>query len=161
MRGNTTPLPRRDMPADLRALDSASRLMDSVFRIPGTRIRFGLDPLLGLIPGLGEGLSAAISGGLAIAMLRHGANGPLVLRMVGNIALDSLVGSVPLLGDLFDVAFKANRRNLRLLIRFHEQGGSRGPVWPWLLLATALLLGLILLVVWGVWKGLSALLHAL
>jgi hypothetical protein len=154
--GNNT----RPVPDELRALDSATRLMDSVFRIPGTQIRFGIDPLLSLIPGLGEGLSAVVSGGLVLAMLRHGANGPLVLRMVGNVALDALVGSIPLLGDLFDVAFKANRRNLRLLMRFHEQGGSRGPVWPWLLLAAGLLLSLVLLVLWGVWQGLSALLQA-
>ncbi len=131
---------KHNIPDGIHHLDSLTRLMDSQFRIPGTNIRFGLDPILGLVPGFGEGAALLISGGISLAMLRHGANGMLVLRMIGNLALDALVGSIPILGDLFDVAYKANRRNLALLIRFHERGGKKGPVWPYLLGAALLIL---------------------
>jgi hypothetical protein len=142
------------LPPELRYLDQLTRLMDSAFRIPGTRFRFGLDPLIGLIPGLGEGVSLVISGGLVLAMVRHGISGPLLLRMVGNLALDAAVGLVPVLGDLFDVGFKANRRNLHLLLEHHRQGKPRKPALPYAIAAFLLLALLPLLfiglVVWGI-----------
>jgi len=85
--------------------------------VPGTGVRFGLDPILGLIPGLGDVAGAALSGYLVLLAARLGAPRVVVLRMVANVAVDSIVGSVPLLGDLFDVAWKSNTRNLALLER--------------------------------------------
>jgi len=85
--------------------------------VPGTGVRFGLDPILGLIPGLGDVAGAALSGYLVLLAARLGAPRVVVLRMVANVAVDSVVGSVPLLGDLFDVAWKSNTRNLALLER--------------------------------------------
>jgi hypothetical protein len=89
--------------------------------MPGTEVRFGLDPILGLIPGLGDVAGAALSGYLVLLAARLGAPRVVVLRMVANVALDSIVGSVPLLGDAFDVAWKANTRNLALLERAIER----------------------------------------
>ncbi len=89
-------------------------------RVPGTRFRFGLDPVIGLVPGLGDAVGAAFSALILLAGVRLGAPPVVLLRMVGNIALDALVGAVPVLGDAFDFGFKANRRNLALLERWER-----------------------------------------
>lgn len=112
------------LPHDVR-LDALRRwavLLDSYFRVPGTRIRFGLDAIIGLVPGLGE-LSAPVFAGMILlqaARLRL----PLVVqaRMVLNAGLDMLLGLVPLLGDVADVFWKANLRNLALLERHARPG---------------------------------------
>jgi hypothetical protein len=109
--------PRNSLPAT-RAV---ARLLDEAIRIPGTNIRVGLDPLLGLIPGLGDVLGGALSGYVIILASRHGAPPSVLGRMLGNVLIDSAVGSVPLLGDLFDAGWKANSRNLALLERHLEQ----------------------------------------
>jgi hypothetical protein len=92
-----------------------ARLMDSAFVIPGTRVRAGLDALLGLVPGVGDLAAGAIGLFLILQARELGASRWLQARMVGNLLLDTAVGSVPLLGDAFDVLFKANLRNLKLL----------------------------------------------
>lgn len=92
-----------------------AQLLDQAVRVPGTRIGLGLDALLGLLPGAGDLASGALASyGLWVAQ-RLGAPRTLLLRMAANIAIDTVVGSVPVLGDLFDVAFKSNTRNLALL----------------------------------------------
>ncbi len=91
------------------------RLFEQAFRIPGTNWRFGIDALLGLIPGLGD-LAGALAAGYGVWLARRmGAPAALQVRMLGNVALDALGGAVPLLGDLFDFAFKAQLRNRALL----------------------------------------------
>jgi hypothetical protein len=92
-----------------------SRLLDSAFTIPGTRYRFGLDPLIGLVPGLGDAVSAVFSGYIIIQASRLGAPRSVVTRMIANVALDTVVGWIPVLGDLFDVAWKSNLKNMALL----------------------------------------------
>lgn len=105
-----------DRPADpIERIRSVSRLMDEAFRIPGTRFRVGLDGLLGLIPGVGDVTGAAMGGWIVVSAARLGAPPSLLLRMLVNVGLDALVGGVPVVGDLFDFAFKAHRRNFRLL----------------------------------------------
>ncbi len=103
-----------DHPA-LRRTRLAARLLDSALRVPGTERRVGLDPIVGLIPGYGDALAAALSmyvvGEAAVA----GAPKGTLLRMCANVAVDALVGSVPVLGDLFDAGWKANERNVALL----------------------------------------------
>lgn len=99
----------------LERLDVLSRLLDTAWRIPGTNIRFGLDATLGLVPVLGDAAGAVLSLYILAEARRLGIPGTVMARMLGNIALDSMVGSVPLLGSVFDVAYRANRRNLRLL----------------------------------------------
>jgi hypothetical protein len=95
-----------------------AKLLDTAVGVPGTKLRFGLDALLGLVPGAGDAIGAALSGYIILAAARAGASRAMLLRMVGTVALDTLVGSVPVLGDLFDVAFRSNQRNVALLERF-------------------------------------------
>lgn len=90
-------------------------------RIPGTNIRLGLDALLGLVPGLGDVAGAALGSYLVILGSRLGAPKPVLARMVLNVTLDTLAGVIPIAGDLFDVAWKANMRNMALLERYIER----------------------------------------
>jgi hypothetical protein len=92
-----------------------ARLLDTAIRVPGTNVRLGLDPILGLVPGVGDVAGGLLSAYVLLLAARAGAPKALLLRMLGNLGVDSLVGTVPLLGDLFDVGFKANARNARLL----------------------------------------------
>ena len=91
--------------------------MDSAIRIPGTGIRLGLDSIVGLVPGAGDLVSSVMSGYIVLASARMGVPPAVVARMILNLSVDTLVGTVPLLGDLFDVGFKANVRNAALLDR--------------------------------------------
>lgn len=100
-------------------------LFDSRFVIPGTRIRFGIDPLLGLLPVAGDLATAALAAYGIVLARRMGAPRRLLLRMGANLAIDALVGSVPLVGDLFDVAFKAHLRNFRLFERWLDKSGRQ------------------------------------
>ena len=102
---------------DLRRVQILARALDSAIRIPGTRITFGLDSIIGLIPGAGDLASALMSGYIVLASARLGVPTSVVTRMILNLGVDTLVGSVPLLGDLFDVGFRANLRNASLLER--------------------------------------------
>jgi hypothetical protein len=98
-----------------------TRALDTAARIPGTSVRFGLDAVLGLVPGLGDVAGAALSGYLVLLAARLGAPASVVLRMLANVAVDTVAGGVPVLGDAFDVAWKSNTRNLALLERFLAQ----------------------------------------
>ncbi len=106
--------------ASLDRLRTLSRVLDDLVRIPGTRFRFGLDPIIGLVPGLGDAAGAVFSAVILLAGVRLGAPPVVLLRMAGNIALDAIVGAIPVLGDAFDFGFKANRRNLALLERWER-----------------------------------------
>jgi hypothetical protein len=115
----------RESAADpARGARAVARLLDSAIRIPGTGIRIGLDPILGLIPGLGDVAGAGMAGYTVLLAARLGAPRSVILRMLGNVALDTLVGAVPLLGDLFDAGWKANTRNVALLERYLERPGA-------------------------------------
>lgn len=99
-------------------------LLDSVFRVPGTRIRFGLDAIIGLVPGIGD-LSAPVFAAVILATgFRMRLPAVVQARMVLNAALDMLIGLVPILGDVADIAWKANLRNLALLERHAVPGMS-------------------------------------
>ena len=133
--------------AQARAL---ARLLDRAFRIPGTNITFGADAILGLIPGGGDIAGAVFSGWLILLGSRMGLPRHLLMRMVANVAIDTVGGSVPVLGDLFDVAWKSNSRNLKVLEQFSSapvEGGrvvSRG-------LVAAALVAIAILVIGGIW----------
>jgi len=100
-------------------------LLDDRFRIPGTQIRFGLDPIIGvLFPGIGDAVTGSGSIGLLALAFRRGVPRVILWRMVLNIVIDGIFGSLPIVGDAFDVAFKANRRNFEL-IRAHESPGAK------------------------------------
>lgn len=114
--------------ADLDALRRWATLLDSAFRVPGTRIRFGVDAIIGLVPGLGDLSAPVFAAVLLVTGFKMGLPAVVQARMVFNAGLDMLLGLVPLLGDLVDVAWKANLRNLALLERHARPGvaPSRG-----------------------------------
>ena len=99
----------------LERLRKVGWVLDSSFRIPGTRIRFGIDAIIGLVPGLGDLIAGALSLYIIAESARLGVPRSLLARMGWNVAVDTFVGEIPILGDLFDVAWKANMRNLALL----------------------------------------------
>ena len=137
---------------ELQWIDSASKLLDTRFRIPGTNVRFGLDFIIGLIPYAGDLLSFLFSGTLVLAMVRNGASGMVVGKMLWNIALDTIVGSVPILGDLFDLVYKANRRNYKLLKEHYQEGEHQGSIWPILIAVLVVLLLLFILLIYLLWQ---------
>jgi hypothetical protein len=102
---------------ELARLEWLADLLDSKFVVPGTNIRFGLDGVIGLIPGIGDVISALISLYLISRASQLGLSPWIKARMVWNVAVDTLVGAVPILGDIFDVSFKSNRRNIALARR--------------------------------------------
>lgn len=101
--------------ATRRRLEWFARWSDDVFRLPGTRIRVGLEPLIGLLPGVGDAAGLVVSAYIPLEAWRVGAPWRLIGLLLVNIAFDAILGTIPLAGDLFDFAYKANRRNVRLL----------------------------------------------
>lgn len=97
------------------AVEALVELMEQRFRVPGTRARFGIDALIGLVPGIGDFLGMAVGAIVLIEAVRHRVGLRIIARMLFNLWLDAAVGSIPVLGDLWDFYFKANRRNLALL----------------------------------------------
>ena len=138
----------------LRGLRRITRIMDDAVEIPVLGVRVGLDPLLGLLPGAGDILAAAVAGWIVVTAARLGAAPVVVARMLLNVAADAVVGTAPLLGDAFDVAFKANRRNLTLLENHvadptTTRRRSRVVVWGTVGSVVVLLAGLLAALVWG------------
>ena len=137
----------------LQALRKWSVLLDSAFRVPGTQMTFGLDPILGLIPGLGDLTTPFFAGLLLLHAVRMKIPRVIQLRMVMNAALDLAIGVVPVVGDLFDFGWKANVKNLALLERYAHPG-SRASAGDWwfvsivLGLLAAVTVGPILFVAW-------------
>ena len=121
-----------------------ARLLDSAARVPGTNIRFGADAIIGLVPGLGDIGGAALAGYLVILAQRLGVPRAVVLRMLANVAVDTLAGSVPVIGDLFDVAYKSNLRNVALLEQALERPAATTRTSGLLVVGTILGLALLL-----------------
>lgn len=114
----------RDVGVDrLSGARTLAHLLDDGIRIPVLGVRFGLDAVIGLVPGLGDFSGAILSSYVVLLGARLGAPRSVILRMIGNVAVDTIGGSVPLLGDLFDVGFKSNLRNVALLDRWIDQPG--------------------------------------
>ena len=134
----------------LRAIEF---LLDEAFRIPGTQFRFGLDGIIGLVPGLGDVLAGLLSLVIPLAAWVRGVPYVTLVRMAANLAIGVLVGTIPIFGDIFDIAWKANRRNYRLLQR--HLGQPRRHHWrDWgflLLLAAAMALIFALPVILVLW----------
>lgn len=106
-----------DTLARLKRLRRLAWLIDGVFKLPGTRFRFGLNSVVGLVPVGGDAVLGAISLYIIYQAAQLGVPGPLLARMLGNVALEVVGGSVPVLGDIFDMALKANLRNLAIIER--------------------------------------------
>lgn len=103
--------------------------MDSRFTIPGTNIKFGFDALIGLVPGAGDFATLFVSGYMVTILAKNGASGFVLARMALNVLIDALLGSIPLIGDIFDVAFKANVRNVKLMREHYVEGRHTGGAW--------------------------------
>jgi len=102
-------------------LELLAHVLDDWFRIPGTSIRFGLDGIIGLVPGLGDVLTGLASCIIVIAAWFRGIPYVTLTRMVVNLGIDVFIGAIPFLGDIFDIAWKANRRNYALMTRHLQQ----------------------------------------
>jgi hypothetical protein len=132
------PEPGAGAPAELFAADDWLGLsrplagwLDSSFQVPGTRLRFGWEAVIGLIPGVGDAVGAALSGVLLWTAHRLGVPRIVQARMLVNVMLDTVIGAVPLVGDLYDFFFRSNRRNLALLDRALAEPGRRGRPGDW------------------------------
>ena len=150
------------IPDPLARARALTRLLDSAARVPGTSFRFGLDPVLGLIPGLGDVAGAALSGYVVILASRLGAPKSVIVRMLGNVAIDTVAGAMPIVGDLFDAGWKSNTRNLALLERHvglptTERAASRAIVWLTVAALAVLALGAVALAIFVVRALLGAL----
>ncbi|HYE50362.1 MAG TPA: DUF4112 domain-containing protein [Azospirillaceae bacterium] len=122
-------IPRKPVdPAAVERLRALSHWMDSRWEVPGTGIRFGLDSVAGLVPGVGDTLTSAVSAYIVWQAREMGVPKRTLARMLVNIGVDWAVGTVPLVGDLFDLGFKANRKNMALLHRHLEEAARHaGP----------------------------------
>lgn len=140
-----SPAPAGDPLAGARTI---ARLLDSAVGVPGTRIRFGLDALLGVVPGIGDLAGMVLSGYLVLLGARLGVSRAVLVRMLANVAIDTVGGTVPVIGDLFDVAWKSNMRNVTLLERaIGAPAASRRASG---LTIVGILLGLVLLAAAGI-----------
>ena len=151
--------PDEKLPKDLVALRRFANLMDAAFEIPGTRMRVGLDALLGLIPGIGDVIGGVMSTWIIAGALRHRVPARIIVRMVLNVAVDLFFGAVPVAGDVFDFLFEENVRNMRLLERYRDRrrpprstAQIAGVIFAIVLFVIALsigiLMGVIALVLW-------------
>jgi hypothetical protein len=130
-------------PAEVeQSLDQLSRWMDGMFRVPGTGWRFGLDAIVGLIPGVGDTLTTMVSFYILAAGVRYRVPKVTLLRMGANLAIDYVVGAIPFLGDLFDVAWKSNQMNVKLLrerATVSAPDAKRGRLSDWLFVGLIML----------------------
>lgn len=130
-----------------------AQLLDSKFTIPGTNIRFGIDPIVGLLPGVGDVLAGGVSLYFLIQAALLKAKASVLTRMFINILLDVLIGSIPVLGEVFDVYWKANLRNARILDELQEHPDkttTESRLWVWLVVIQfiAIVIGIMLLIGW-------------
>ena len=109
------------LPPDLLALRKFSVLLDGAIGVPGTRFRFGLDPILGLIPGVGDVIAALLSAWIVAGALRHRVPFTKIMRMMFNILVDMVGGGIPVVGDIFDFAFEENVMNMRILMQHRNR----------------------------------------
>lgn len=153
--------PARDAPASRRLLLARflAELLDRRFTIPGTSIRFGLDPVLGLIPGIGDTLANLTGSAILLIAARYGVPKIVLLRMAFNIAINTLIGAVPVFGDIFSIWFRSNVKNVHLLERYAVAEDRQAETGDWIFVAA--LIGGLLLLLGGMIAGLVWLLSAL
>ena len=150
------------MAKDLERYRALSRLADEAIRVPIIGTRIGLDPLMGLIPGVGDLAGGLLSAYGLLVGWRAGAPGSVLTRMLLNIGIDTLIGEIPVLGDLFDFGYKSNTKNYRLLEQYLERPTSTKRESRLLLIG--LLLALLVLLGAGIWvtvKLAGLIIHAL
>ena len=139
-----------------RFADLLARILDTSFHIPGTGIRFGLDPLLGLLPGVGDALAGLIGSTILVLAAKLQVPRIVLVRMSANMAVNAVVGAVPFVGDAFSVWFRSNTRNAELLRRHAAADRRPSTLQDWLFVLSLgagtllLVFGAIVLVLWGI-----------
>lgn len=128
-----------------------SYLMDEQFRLPGTKFRFGIDPIINFIPIAGDLGGFAVSTVLLLTMAKHGVSRKVLIMMTLNIILDSTIGAIPVLGNIFDFAYKSNSRNIKLLKEHYDEGkhqGSGKGIVAWIVIVLLLCFLMFAYVLW-------------
>jgi Domain of unknown function (DUF4112) len=138
-------------------IDQLSSLLDNRFTVPGLNARFGVDALIGLIPGIGDWISLGISTLIVVAMMRRGVSVGMLLTMIWHLLVDATVGAIPLVGDIFDVYHKANRKNVDRLRQYYAENPNPPSTGRSLFVVGLMLLGLVIGFVWLFLKGFSLL----
>ena len=150
----------KKLPKELAWVEKTSTALDDIFKIPATNVRFGLDPLIGFVPVVGDFVGFAISASMVLAIVRHGVSLPVLIKILGNISFDYLVGLFPFLGDFLDVAFKSNRRNVDILKEYYTSGkhteSSKYIVWAAAIGFLLLLAGFVGGSIYVTWQILSS-----
>jgi len=143
--------------AAVRRVDALAHLLDNSIPVPGTGVRFGVDALIGLVPGFGDAAGALLSSWIVLEGARLGAGFTVVVRMLLNVAIEALVGAIPVLGDLFDAGWKANARNVRLLHQAIDRpGATRRSSTVFVLLVFLVLAALVAGTLFLAWLAFSA-----
>lgn len=145
-------------PAKLRFAEFLAELLDRRFTIPGTSIRFGLDPLIGLVPGIGDALANLLGSAILLIAARYGIPKIVLLRMGINIAINAVIGSVPVFGSIFSVGFRSNVKNVLLLQRYAGMERPRAGPGDWIFVGA--IIAVLLLMMSGVIAALIWLLRA-
>lgn len=141
-------LPQKRNDVELKWLDRFAKLLDSQFRVPGTDLTFGLDPIIGFLPVVGDVITYLMSALLIFYSAKYGASGKVIMKMLLNSILDFLVAKIPVIGYFFDFAFKANERNIKMLKEHYHEEKHQGTVWPFVLGAFLILLLICGLSIW-------------
>lgn len=110
----------------LKWVERIARLLDEQFTVPGTKFRFGLDPIINLLPIAGDAAGFVLSAALVLTMAKHGVSRKVLILMVLNVLIDGLIGAIPFVGQVFDFYYKANTRNINLLKQHYEEGKHQG-----------------------------------
>jgi hypothetical protein len=137
----------------LDRLRSMATVLDDAVRIPGTNIRFGLDAVLGLLPGVGDATTGVMAAYAMVLAAKLGAPPIIIARMAVNVLVDVAIGTIPVLGDIFDVGWKSNRKNVKLLEHYQAEpqkvkAGSWAVVVILLLVIIAAIVGVFMFVAW-------------
>ncbi|MDB5014779.1 MAG: hypothetical protein JWQ25_2981 [Daejeonella sp.] len=162
MERNTYPksnIPRDSSP--IKWVERVSYLMDESFKIPGTNFRFGLDPLLNLIPFVGDISGFAVSGMLVLTMAKKGVSNKVIILMVLNIVLDFIIGAIPIIGNIFDFTYKANSRNIKLLKEHYLENKHQGSGKNIVFIVLVILLVLFVALIYSLWRFTAYLAHAI
>lgn len=142
----------RSVPPQMESFERMAKLLDSKFEIPGTGIRFGIDPLLSLLPLLGDLITLVISSMLIYTMHNHGASRKVVIKMMLNAGLDTILGAIPLVGTVFDIFYRSNERNIRLLKEHYYEGKHQGSGTGLLIIIFLIAILIVAAVVYGIWR---------
>lgn len=137
---------------DIAWVQRLAQWMDSRFLIPGTNIRFGLDPIFSLVPVMGDLITYIISGALIYTMHNQGASRKVVIKMILNSTLDTVIGVIPVVGTIFDIFYRSNDRNVKLLKEHYYEGKHQGSGNGILILVALLAIFIVAAAVYGIYK---------